>query len=396
MGCSESKCYNQKNNPQQRVHDYQKESRRFMRDIKIQPNTLLPEHFGGGYISAYQFYNYFHAGFCAPYICNPNYMLIVDFRTIEEYRESHLWTAIHHSFIRWDMSTLQDLQKYSYVIFYDHDGTAAANIYSHISATFAKLTAAGIDISCILGGINRVELHFPHLISYEESINNKNLLSNGNSKSHPNGLIRNGTGNGTAGNGMTGNGIAGNGITGNGITGNGITGNGMTGNGIIPAKNHKLESISVPWMPCSVMASSLFLGSLEQARNPKVIKSLGITHIVSIGRSPEWKSKSVSYMALDGERNLYVTFLKACEFIQSALEKGGKVLVHGIEGLNRSAAVLMAFLMSNTTCILEDVFIYMKYLRPHLSLDQETLVCLLRWEASIFGTQMTDLEELWT
>ena len=136
-----------------------------------------------------------------------------------------------------------------------------------------------IDISCILGGINRVELHFPHLISYEESINNKNLLSNGNSKSHPNGLIRNGTGNGTAGNGMTGNGIAG-----NGITGNGITGNGMTGNGIIPAKNHKLESISVPWMPCSVMASSLFLGSLEQARNPKVIKSLGITHIVSIGR----------------------------------------------------------------------------------------------------------------
>ena len=56
------------------------ESRRYMRNMKIQPNTLLPEQFGGGYISSYQFYNQFHGGFCAPYICNPNYMLIVDFR----------------------------------------------------------------------------------------------------------------------------------------------------------------------------------------------------------------------------------------------------------------------------------------------------------------------------
>ena len=58
------------------------ESRRFMRDVKPQPNSLLPEQFCGGYISAYQFYNQFHAGFCAPYICNPNYMLIVDFRQV--------------------------------------------------------------------------------------------------------------------------------------------------------------------------------------------------------------------------------------------------------------------------------------------------------------------------
>jgi hypothetical protein len=33
-----------------------------------------------GYISVNQFYNHFHNGFCAPYISNPNYMLIIDFR----------------------------------------------------------------------------------------------------------------------------------------------------------------------------------------------------------------------------------------------------------------------------------------------------------------------------
>ena len=38
-----------------------------------------------------------------------------------------------------------DLQKYSYVIFYDHDGTAAANIYSHITSTITKLTASQVS-----------------------------------------------------------------------------------------------------------------------------------------------------------------------------------------------------------------------------------------------------------
>ena len=38
-------------------------------------------------------------------------------------------------------------------------------------------------------------------------------------------------------------------------------------------------------------------------------------------RSPDWKSKDVQYVALDGERNLYFTFLKASEVIQSAVEK---------------------------------------------------------------------------
>ena len=38
-----------------------------------------------GYISTNMFFNLFHAGFCAPYISNPNYLLLVDFRTREEF-----------------------------------------------------------------------------------------------------------------------------------------------------------------------------------------------------------------------------------------------------------------------------------------------------------------------
>ena len=129
---------------------------------------------------------------------------------------------------------VSDLQRYSYIIFYDHDGTSAANVYSHVSAIFANLTATMTDVSLILGGIDRVKLHFPHLI--REGKNSVESIKNG--------VIRTG-----------------------------------------PASISQVyEASSVPWMPCSVVGSSIFLGSLEQARNPEVIKDLRITHIVSIGR----------------------------------------------------------------------------------------------------------------
>ncbi len=42
------------------------------------------------------------------------------------------------------------------------------------------------------------------------------------------------------------------------------------------------------------------------------------------------------------------------------------MLVHGVEGLNRSAAVTMAHLMKSTPCILEDAYFYMQVLRPFI------------------------------
>ena len=38
-------------------------------------------------------------------------------------------------------------------------------------------------------------------------------------------------------------------------------------------------------------------------------------------RSPELIFSDIKYLGLDGEKNLYFTFLKATEFIQSAVEQ---------------------------------------------------------------------------
>ena len=42
---------------------------------------------------------------------------------------------------------------------------------------------------------------------------------------------------------------------------------------------------------------------------------------VFLNRSPETKYRSVNYLALDGEKSLFTTFLTAAEYIQASLDK---------------------------------------------------------------------------
>ena len=44
-------------------------------------------------------------------------------------------------------------------------------------------------------------------------------------------------------------------------------------------------------------------------------------------RSPDVSCKKVTYEGLDGDKNLYVTFLAASEFIQSAIEQVSEMRV---------------------------------------------------------------------
>ena len=101
--------------------------------------------------------------------------------------------------------------------------------------------------------------------------------------------------------------------------------------------------------------------------------------------------------------------------------QGGKILVHGIEGLNRSAAVVVAFLMTASYCVLEDAYFYLKVLKPHLQviildtwycvfwkvlhvfwiwqIDEESMECLFHWEKALFGKDVSRMhgytEKFW-
>jgi len=167
-----------------------------------------------------------------------------------------------------------------------------------------------------------------------------------------------------------------------------------------PSENvYDVDSVTIPWMPTMVMANSVFLGRREQVEDIRVIRKLNITHVLSIGRSPDLQACNVKYYGLDGQKNMNTALLSAVDYIQTSVQNGGKILVHGIEGLNRSAAVVVAYLMTATYCVLEDAYFYLKVLKPHLQIDQESMDCLFEWEKALFGQDVssrdTYIDKFW-
>jgi len=74
---------------------------------------------------------------------------------------------------------------------------------------------------------------------------------------------------------------------------------------------------------------------------------LGITHVLSV--CPEYPAdpednRHLCIPVQDSEfENLLVHLPVACSFIQDAVDAGGKVLVHCVMGISRSATVICAY-----------------------------------------------------
>ena len=77
--------------------------------------------------SARTLYNVFHAGFVSAYIQNTRYLLLIDFRGVEDWAEQRLATSTHHTRVAGDTRTLA---AYSVIVCYDADGTSVGNIRS--------------------------------------------------------------------------------------------------------------------------------------------------------------------------------------------------------------------------------------------------------------------------
>ena len=120
------------------------------------------------YCSARTLFNTFHAGFCSAYIQNSKYLLLLDFRNVEDWVVERVATSEHHDRLKFSDKGEDDtflivgdilivlysgLQDYSLIVLYDEDGTSVGNIRSPLRKAFVRMKASGLDPRILLGGI---------------------------------------------------------------------------------------------------------------------------------------------------------------------------------------------------------------------------------------------------
>ncbi|KAA1466633.1 phosphatases II [Dentipellis sp. KUC8613] len=118
-------------------------------------------------------------------------------------------------------------------------------------------------------------------------------------------------------------------------------------------------------MDC-IIDGQLYIGNLASATTLSSHPELGITHIVSV--CPEFSSDSPNHLTIsvqDSEwEDLLIHLPRACQFIKTALDHGGKVLVHCVMGVSRSATVIAAYLMMTRRIPSTQAIAYIQQRRP--------------------------------
>ncbi|KAJ8585417.1 DSPc-domain-containing protein [Rhizopogon salebrosus TDB-379] len=117
-----------------------------------------------------------------------------------------------------------------------------------------------------------------------------------------------------------------------------------------------------------VVPPYLFLGPYTSASR-SFIDSVGITHIISIGRTPACLDHpNVQYhrlQLLDKDMSsIYAASDKANQVIMDAKDSGGKVLVHCVAGVSRSPTIIAAYLVSRCSMSLKDALGLLVRVRP--------------------------------
>jgi len=109
----------------------------------------------------------------------------------------------------------------------------------------------------------------------------------------------------------------------------------------------------------------LYLGSVGAAMNKNNLQRLGITHVLCVADNIKPQFPSLfTYKSLEildtAQANLLSIIPECFEYIEGALNTGGKVLLHCFAGKSRSASVCIAYVMYSQRISLLEAFRYVR------------------------------------
>lgn len=151
-----------------------------------------------------------------------------------------------------------------------------------------------------------------------------------------------------------------------------------------PEVIHSISSSYTPH-PMTQIFSSLYIGTFDDACNESELKSKGITHILSlVGHKSSIKGVEYKLCPMDdnGKTDLKVVLEKVSEFMEMGQKVDNKLLVHCQSGQNRSAVVIISWLMMARNKTLCWAHKELKKLRPiiHINLQYAKKLLLLEQE----------------
>lgn len=140
-----------------------------------------------------------------------------------------------------------------------------------------------------------------------------------------------------------------------------------------------------------IISGFLWLGSARNARNLSQLHKNQITHILSVANDvgnyfpEEFIYHNLHVRDLGKDEGISRTFQSAFKFIEEAENKdGGRVLVHCAGGSNRSATIVVAYMMHCKALSLSEAFDFVLAKR-RISPPHDNLLELLKWEAKLYN-----------
>ncbi|MEO0236820.1 MAG: dual specificity protein phosphatase [candidate division WOR-3 bacterium] len=127
--------------------------------------------------------------------------------------------------------------------------------------------------------------------------------------------------------------------------------------------------------PITQINQEIFLGQSRTTEYVEILRNLGITHIVSIGQSPHPNTLTANFARFilydikdENTENILYYFPSIFHFMRQAIREGGKIYVHCVMGISRSATIVIAFLRANGYFdSLQDAYNYVKNRRPWIN-----------------------------